>query len=126
VVPAGNAAGLKASGLRAINCATNHTVDGGHAALLSMLETLHGLGIETFGAGDSLTEARRPAIFEAAGRRVGLLGYTACSRRATRPATTCRCRKSRSLWSLIGDGEIAICAVWSFAGDHLPAFGASS
>lgn len=76
VVATSNAVGLRGSGLRAIACANNHIVDGGHAALLTMLDLLRELGIETAGAGASLAAARRPAILEARGRRVGFLNYT--------------------------------------------------
>lgn len=76
VVPTSNALGLRGSGLSAIACANNHIVDGGHAALLAMLDLMHELGIETAWAGASLAAARRPAILEARGRRVGLLNYT--------------------------------------------------
>lgn len=76
VVPTANALGLQRSGLRAIACANNHMVDGGHAAMLAMLELLHDLGIETAGAGHSLSAARTPVFLEAGSRRVGLLSYT--------------------------------------------------
>lgn len=69
-------AGLRNSGLRAMGCANRHMVDGGHAALLETLEHLQQIGVVTAGAGVDLRSARSPAVFEAGGRRIGLLAYT--------------------------------------------------
>ena len=68
--------GLRGSGLRAMGCANKHMVDGGHRALVETLQRLHQAGVATAGAGPGLTSARAPAVFDAAGRRVGLLAYT--------------------------------------------------
>jgi len=69
------AEGLRESGFRAMSCANNHAVDGGHSGLLETLQRVRALGIATSGAGKDLTEARTPARVEVAGGRVALLSY---------------------------------------------------
>lgn len=62
-----------------VNCVTlanNHALDFGTAALADTLDLLHAAGIETVGAGTGLDEARQPAVLEANGFRVGVIGVT--------------------------------------------------
>ena len=67
----------------AIDCcvlANNHVLDWGSAGLLETLDTLHGAGIETAGAGRDLEEATKPAILTAgADGRVLVFGFGAAS-----------------------------------------------
>jgi poly-gamma-glutamate capsule biosynthesis protein CapA/YwtB (metallophosphatase superfamily) len=60
--------------------ANNHVLDYVHAGLVETLETLHGAGLETAGAGRTLAEARRPAALELAGNsRVVVYGVGTAS-----------------------------------------------
>lgn len=68
------AAGLAAAGFHAVSCASNVTY--GADAILSSITTLDTCGIAHAGAGRTDAEARRPAIVERRGVRVGLLSYT--------------------------------------------------
>lgn len=68
--------GLAAAKFAAMSVANNHTVDGGHVGLLNSLELMRAKGIKTAGGGSDINEARAPAIFEANGKRIGLLSYT--------------------------------------------------
>jgi poly-gamma-glutamate synthesis protein (capsule biosynthesis protein) len=69
-----NAVCLDAAGIDCCVLANNHVLDWGHRALVETLETLHGLGIRTTGAGRNAAEATEPAVFEQAGSRVLVFG----------------------------------------------------
>ena len=66
---------LKNTGFSAVTLAGNHIADAGPEAIEDTLATLGELGIATAGAGMNLAEARKPAIVEAQGLRVGILSY---------------------------------------------------
>jgi poly-gamma-glutamate capsule biosynthesis protein CapA/YwtB (metallophosphatase superfamily) len=59
----------------AVSLANNHSSDWGRRGLLSELVLLRQAHLEYFGAGANLSEARRPLVLEASGRRIALLGY---------------------------------------------------
>jgi hypothetical protein len=59
-----------------INMANNHSYDSGPDAMLDTRALFESRGIEVTGAGRDLTEARKPAIIERNGIKVGYLGYT--------------------------------------------------
>jgi poly-gamma-glutamate capsule biosynthesis protein CapA/YwtB (metallophosphatase superfamily) len=58
---------LTAAGIDICVLANNHVLDYVHSGLVETLHTLHGAGLKTAGAGQTLAEARRPAIAEVAG-----------------------------------------------------------
>lgn len=62
-------------GIDAVTMATNHMYDSGPDAMLDTRAFLLGQGIQVTGAGRDLAEARRPAIIERNGIRIGYLGY---------------------------------------------------
>jgi poly-gamma-glutamate capsule biosynthesis protein CapA/YwtB (metallophosphatase superfamily) len=64
------------AGFDVLTLANNHTVDYGRDALLDTVRYVHDAGIQTIGAGANEWQARRPAIVEAGGLRVALLGYS--------------------------------------------------
>jgi poly-gamma-glutamate synthesis protein (capsule biosynthesis protein) len=66
---------LTAAGFDVMSFANNHHLDYGYGPFEQTLEVLHGLGIETCGAGLDIEQARRPAIIERNGTRVAFLGY---------------------------------------------------
>jgi hypothetical protein len=70
-----NAQGLAAASFDVMNCANNHIGDGGHEGLADTLAALRGLGIQPVGAGANLEEARRPAVVERNGTRVGFTAF---------------------------------------------------
>ncbi|WP_216669111.1 CapA family protein [Corallococcus exiguus] len=74
--PAANAAPLAKAGFNIMSLANNHSLDGGHAALLSMRRTLADLGIATAGAGANLAEATAPAYLERNGTRLAFLAFS--------------------------------------------------
>ncbi|MES4903213.1 MULTISPECIES: CapA family protein [unclassified Streptomyces] len=76
VAPAKNAAPLAGAGFHVMSLANNHSVDGGHQALLNTRDTLNDLGISTVGAGANIAEARTPAIVERDGVRIAFLAYS--------------------------------------------------
>jgi poly-gamma-glutamate synthesis protein (capsule biosynthesis protein) len=67
---------LAAIGAAAVSLANNHALDFGEGALLDTLELLREAGIDTVGAGAAAEAARRGAIVERAGVRVGLLAVS--------------------------------------------------
>lgn len=71
-----NALSLSRAGLAVMNCATNHTLDGGYEGLEDTLEVLRGQGIAPIGAGRNLEEARRPALLSRKGYTVAFLAYS--------------------------------------------------
>lgn len=70
-----NVRGLEQVRFDVLNCANNHSVDGGHVGLLDNLQVLNARGIATIGTGANLDEARLPAILERNGTRLGFIGF---------------------------------------------------
>jgi poly-gamma-glutamate synthesis protein (capsule biosynthesis protein) len=66
---------LTAVGVGAVWLANNHALDFGPDALEDTLDLLDDAGIAVVGAGRDLSEARGGRVVEAAGRRVGLVGF---------------------------------------------------
>ncbi len=64
------------AGFDVLTLANNHSADYGRDALLDTIRYVHDAGIQTIGAGANERRARRPAIVEAGGLRVALLGYS--------------------------------------------------
>jgi Bacterial capsule synthesis protein PGA_cap len=67
---------LRAIGVAAVGLANNHALDYEDRALLDTLELLGEAGIEAAGAGRDMGTARRGAIVERAGSRIGLLAVS--------------------------------------------------
>ena len=61
--------------INVMSYATNHTMDIGDEALFETIDTLREHGVTIVGAGKNLADARKPAIFDIDGTRVGVLGY---------------------------------------------------
>jgi poly-gamma-glutamate synthesis protein (capsule biosynthesis protein) len=78
------------AGFDVMSLANNHSVDAGYDAMLETRARLRAQGIQTCGAGESLTDAREPATLEADGVRVAFLAYAStfaigCEARSDRP-----------------------------------------
>ncbi len=67
---------LQAIGVRAVGLANNHALDYEAEALIETLELLAQAGIAVAGSGRDEFEARRGAIVEAGGRRLGLVAVS--------------------------------------------------
>jgi poly-gamma-glutamate synthesis protein (capsule biosynthesis protein) len=67
---------LEAANIRAVNLANNHILDFEEPGLLDTLAHLDAAGIAHAGAGRDSRDAARPALFEIAGHRIGLIGLT--------------------------------------------------
>ena len=65
----GNAPVLTRAGIDCCVLANNHVLDWGYPGLEETLNTLHGAGLRTAGAGQDLQEARTPAVLEVGGGR---------------------------------------------------------
>ncbi|MEU8344219.1 CapA family protein [Spirillospora sp. NPDC048832] len=63
-------------GVDCVTLANNHALDYGADALADTLDLLGQAGIETVGAGEDLAAARAPAVLEARGKRVAVVGVT--------------------------------------------------
>ena len=61
----------------AVTMANNHSYDSGPDAMLDTRALFQARGIQVTGAGRNLAEARKPAVVERNGVKVGYLGYTA-------------------------------------------------
>lgn len=68
---------LKDCGFNMCTTCGNHAHDNGVPGIVDTLDLLHKLGIATTGTGLNLQEAKKPAIVEKGGIRVGLIGYNA-------------------------------------------------
>jgi poly-gamma-glutamate synthesis protein (capsule biosynthesis protein) len=75
--PLANLDALADAGFDVLTMAGNHIFDQGPAGIADTLERLDRLGVAATGAGATLEEARRPAIVERDGIRVGVLSYNA-------------------------------------------------
>lgn len=64
------------AGFDVMSLANNHTVDVGYDAMLETRSRLRAAGVQTCGAGDSIADAREPAIVERDGMRIAFLAYT--------------------------------------------------
>jgi len=73
--PPQTAEALEMAGFDVLNLANNHTMDWGIAGLSETLARLHGVGLQTIGAGKTLRDARQPALFVRNGLRIAFLGY---------------------------------------------------
>ncbi len=69
--------GLADAGFDYLSLANNHIRDAGAAGLLQTIKNVKKHGIAVSGAGKDLAAARRPAILEAGGVKVAVLGYDA-------------------------------------------------
>ncbi len=67
---------LKAEGFNIFHLANNHILDFGPEMLRQTMEILRSGGSHFAGAGENLAAARRPAILNVKGLRVGYLGYS--------------------------------------------------
>ncbi|OGO56573.1 MAG: hypothetical protein A2Z32_00885 [Chloroflexi bacterium RBG_16_69_14] len=69
--------GLANAGIDYVSLANNHILDAGGNGLLQTITNVTKRGIAVSGAGRNLAAARRPAVLEAAGTKVAILGYDA-------------------------------------------------
>jgi len=68
--------GIKYAGFNLLNLANNHMLDYYDTGLYDTLDALEKNGIAHAGAGKDIDEARKPAIIEKNGLKIGLLSYT--------------------------------------------------
>ena len=69
--------GLADAGIDYVSLANNHIRDAGSAGLLQTIKNVTKRGIAVSGAGKNAAAARKPAILEAGGTKVAILGYDA-------------------------------------------------
>ena len=72
--------GLERAGIDYVSLANNHIGDAGDAGILQTIANLKERGIAYSGAGKDLAAARKPAMLEANGMTVAVLGYDAIAR----------------------------------------------
>lgn len=66
---------LTSGGVDIVTIANNHSMDYQAEGLKETMEVLDKAGIQHIGAGNQLTEARRPDIFDVKGQRIAYLAY---------------------------------------------------
>ncbi len=62
--------------INAVSLANNHVLDYGYTALFDTLESLDRSGILHAGAGQDNSEAEKPVVVDAGGRRIALVAFT--------------------------------------------------
>jgi len=72
--------GITAAGIDAVSLANNHIGDAGDLGIAQTIENLDERGLQHYGAGEDLEAARKPAMLEANGVTVAVLGYDAIAR----------------------------------------------
>jgi poly-gamma-glutamate synthesis protein (capsule biosynthesis protein) len=76
VIPgARNLDAFSRAGFDVLSMANNHIVDAGYDAMLENRARLRAQGVKTCGAGESISDARQPAVIETGGRRIAFLAY---------------------------------------------------
>jgi poly-gamma-glutamate capsule biosynthesis protein CapA/YwtB (metallophosphatase superfamily) len=70
------AGALKESGINLVTLANNHTMDFGKQALMETIKNLESAAIARIGAGETLAEARKMALYTIKGKRIAFLGYS--------------------------------------------------
>lgn len=73
--PPENVAAIAAAGFHMLSLAGNHIADCGAEGIADTLALLEAAGMKGAGAGQTLAEARAPAIIERSGVKIGLLSY---------------------------------------------------
>lgn len=73
--PRTGAAILADAGFDVLSFAGNHTLDRGPSAMRDTIAAATGHGLTVIGAGETLATARRPAIVDVDGTRIGVLAY---------------------------------------------------
>ncbi|HEY3524286.1 MAG TPA: CapA family protein [Candidatus Limnocylindrales bacterium] len=73
-------AGLRDAGIDAVSIANNHIGDAGRAGVVQTRRNLARYGIEAAGAGANRAQAHQPAMLEADGVTVAILGYDSIAR----------------------------------------------
>jgi hypothetical protein len=69
--------GLAKAGIDYVSIANNHIGDAGDRGILQTIANLKKHGLKYSGAGKDLAAARKPAVLEAGGTKVAILGYDA-------------------------------------------------
>jgi hypothetical protein len=72
--------GLVDAGIDYVSLANNHIGDAGNAGILQTIANMEARGMAYSGAGEDLDAARKPAMLEANGVTVAVLGYDAIAR----------------------------------------------
>jgi Bacterial capsule synthesis protein PGA_cap len=72
--------GLVRAGIDYVSIANNHIGDAGDAGILQTIDNLKERGLKYSGAGKDLAAARKPAMLDARGIKVAVLGYDAIAR----------------------------------------------
>ena len=80
IAPLEHAAALKLGGFDVMSFASNHCMDLGGEAMLGTIKALKDNGFIVIGAGKNLEEARKPALFERKGTKIGYLAYCSVGR----------------------------------------------
>ncbi|MBI2909652.1 MAG: CapA family protein [Chloroflexi bacterium] len=73
--PASTVSAYASAGFHVLSFASNHTLDYGNEALFDTIDNVKANGMEVIGVGRNIVEARRPAIVERQGAKIGFLAY---------------------------------------------------
>jgi poly-gamma-glutamate synthesis protein (capsule biosynthesis protein) len=81
-------AGLRNAGIDAVSIANNHIGDAGRAGVVETRRNLARYGIEAAGAGADSAQAHQPALLEAGGTTIAILGYDSIAKGYNAGAST--------------------------------------
>ncbi len=99
---------LRTAGFHAMCLAGSQCMDSGGHGLVATVKHSNAAGLVTFGAGEDLVQARKPAMFHAGGLRIALLGANSilpkgCAAEAARPG--CRPLRAITYYESIANDE---------------------
>ncbi len=120
--------GLANAGIDFVSLANNHIRDAGAKGILQTMANLDGWGIAHAGAGVNLAAARKPALLEAGGVTVAILGYdtiaggyfATAARAGSAPMTAANVKADVAAARAAGAGLVIVFPHWGTEYDPTP------
>ena len=120
--------GLANAGIDFVSLANNHIRDAGAKGILQTMANLDKWGIAHAGAGANLAAARKPAILDAGGVKVAILGYdtiaggyfATASRAGSAPMTAANVKADVAAARAAGAGVVIVFPHWGTEYDPTP------
>jgi len=120
--------GLARAGIDYVSIGNNHIRDAGGNGIVQTIANLEKRGLASSGAGKNLAEARRPAVLEAGGQKVAILGYdtvakyyaASATRAGSAQLTAAACRADVAAARKAGADVVIVFPHWGTEYDATP------